>query len=38
MSLDDGYVEDIWKVLKNAFQVILEGDETIPLNAEELYR
>ena len=38
MTMDDKYVEDIWKLLKNAFQVILEGDQTGSLNTEELYR
>ena len=37
MTMDDKYVEDIWDLLKNAFQTILEKDAS-SLNFEELWR
>ena len=37
MTMDDEYAEDIWDLLKNAFQKILEKDNS-GLNFEEPYR
>ena len=37
MAMDDKYAEDIWDLLKNAFQKILKKDNS-GLDFEELYR
>ena len=39
MTMDEKYVEDIWKFLKTAFQQILSSEELFKsLSFEELYR
>ena len=37
MTMEDKYIEDIWILLKNSIQKILEKD-TCQASSEELYR